>query len=197
MTNLSEKNIINGFLENNTCIIKKIYRECYPMIEKLVINTGGNTDQAKDIFQEALMVAIERIKSGQFILKCRFSTFIYAVSKKMWFQERRKSLRKKMTIERNVDMVEEPDEMDDSELRFKEIFERHFNELSKDCQRILKMHFNNIDISEIQEVMEYDNPHYAMDRKYRCKKSLIKRIISDPKFKSIKDEYSGKIRIIH
>lgn len=197
MTRLSEKTIINGFIGHNNDIIKKIYRECYPMIEKMVINTGGDAEQAEDVFQEAMIVAYARIMSGQFLLKCKFSTYIYAVSKKIWFQEKRRNSRKKMSIDETVDIVQEPDEIDDFEVQLKEIIERHFSELSKDCQRILKMHFNNINISEIQKVMGYDSSHYAMDRKYRCKKSLIKRIISDPKFNSIKNEYSGQIRIIH
>jgi len=197
MTKPAEKKIINGFLENNNRILNKIYDECFPMVEKMVINSGGIAAQAEDIFQEALLVTYGRILSGKFELDCKFSTYIYAVSKKMWYQEKRKNSRKKMTINESLDLVEEPENNNDFEELIKEIIKKHFHELSKNCQKILKMHFNNINISEIQKVMGYDSSHYTMDRKYRCKKSLIKRIMNDPKFNSIKNEYSGQVRFIH
>jgi RNA polymerase sigma factor (sigma-70 family) len=194
MNQLSEKQLINGFLEHNNRILKKFYDDCFPMIEKMVINTGGIIEQAEDVFQEALLVLYDKLLSGQFELKCKLTTYIYAVSKKIWLQEKRKNSRKKIRISEEFDTVQEPDYSEEVDDRIKDIFKYHFEQLSKDCQNILKMHFNKINISEIQRVMGYESTHYTMDRKYRCKKSLIKRIINDPKFNSIKNEYSGKIR---
>jgi len=160
------------------------------MIEKMIMNTGGLQEQAKDVFQEAIIIAFRKIQSGNFELQCKFSTYLYAVCKKIWLQEKRNLKKRSFMVEESVYMVEEPEYFDDHVSRLKEIIDKHFAELSSDCQKILRMHFNKVKIEEIQKVMGYESPHYAMDRKYRCKKSLIKRVINDPKFKSIKNEYS-------
>ena len=193
----SDNKLINSFLEHDSRELLKIYRECYPMVEKMILNTGGFTDQAEDIFQEAMIIVYRKIITGKFELTCKFSTYIYAICKKIWIQEKRKSKRKVTSIEDTIDIVEEPGYSEPDDQVLNEIVGKHFNELSKDCQKILKMHFNKVNISDIQKVMGYDSSHYAMDRKYRCKKSLIKRIINDPKFKSIKNDYSGEIRTLH
>jgi RNA polymerase sigma factor (sigma-70 family) len=195
---VSEDNkLIIGILENNNRILLKIYDECYPMVEKMVINTGGMPENAQDIFQDAMIVAYNRIVSGKFELTCKLSTYLYAVSKRLWIQEKRKNTRRRLSIDQAPDIVEEPANYEIQSSNLTEIISRHFMELSKDCQKILKMHLNKVNISKIQNVMGYDTAHYAMDRKYRCKKSLIKRIVNDPKFKSIKNEYSGEIRPLH
>ncbi len=194
MTESIEKILITGFIEHNSRIILKIYEDCFPMIEKMVMNSGGVSEQAEDIFQDAMIVAYRKIVSGKFELRCKFSTYLYAVSKKIWTQEKRKNRRRHVTLDSNTDLVEEPEYFfDENNLKQVEIIGKHFSELSPDCQKILKMHFNKVSICEIQRVMGYDSPHYAMDRKYRCKKSLMKRIMNDPKFKTITNEYSGQI----
>lgn len=93
------------------------------------------------------------------------------------------------------EMVEDSEPLiDEDEDRIKSLFYSHFKQLSNDCQKILMLHFNNTPIEEIQKIMNYQNSHYAMDRKYRCKKSLMQRIINDPNFKSVQNEYTGQIR---
>jgi hypothetical protein len=50
------------------------------------------------------------------------------------------------------------------------------------------MFFNNHSVDEIRKAMNYKDLHHAADRKYRCKKSLIRRITNDPLFKRLIDE---------
>jgi hypothetical protein len=72
--------------------------------------------------------------------------------------------------------------------RIHAIYEKHFSQLSSKCQKILRLHFNNASIEEISRIMGFTNHHYTMDRKYRCKKSLIKRIENDSEFKKLMNE---------
>jgi len=195
--NLSfDDKLVNGFLKHDSKVLLKIYEECYPMVEKMVVNSGGFRVHAEDIFQEAMIIAYRRIESGKFELKCKFSTYLYAVSKRLWIQEKRKKNGSSVSIEESGDMVEDNAFYDSYDEQVSGIIIRHFLDLSKDCQKILQMHFNKVTPADIQKVMGYRTLHHAIDRKYRCKRSLIKRIINDPKFKLIKNEYSGEIRSI-
>ena len=36
------------------------------MVQSLIINNSGSTDDAKDIFQEAMIVLYEKVRSGDF-----------------------------------------------------------------------------------------------------------------------------------
>lgn len=152
---------------------------------------------ARDIFQESLIIIYRKVSQGQLELHCKFSTYIYAVAKRLWFQERRK-IHSRLNHRNDFQEVAEEPEIPEYESRspVKELFFKHFEQLSKDCQKILIMHFNKARIEDIQREMNYSNPHYTMDRKYRCKKSLIQRILNDPNFKSIQNEYSEHIRTL-
>jgi len=190
MHQIPDKNIIQGILEHDRNIIHNAYNECFPLVERMVLNSGGDLAQAKDIFQDGWIIIYRKIKSGEFKLTCRFSTYLYAVCKKLWISEKKKRINRMKVTEDAQDFVEENDPiLSDEEDKSKQLFYRHFTQLSSDCQKILILHFNKTPIEEIQKIMNYQNSHYTMDRKYRCKKSLMLRITNDPNFKSVQNEY--------
>lgn len=187
----TDKDYLNGISEHNSQIIKKIYSECFPMIRKMIIKSGGDTEKAKDIFQDAIMMIYHKSRKGEIKLFCKFSTYLYGVSKKLWMQELKSKSRFILPLIKSVDVLEEPEYINEYRNSILKTFYKHFNELSEDCRKIIRMHFNMATIDEIHSIMGYSNKHHTIDRKYRCKRSLIKRIMNDPSFKNIKNEYAG------
>ena len=197
MDQIPDIKIIRGILEHKSRIIQQVYRECFPMVERMVINSGGDQEQAKDVFQDGWIIVYRKIVKGEIELTCKFSTFLYAICKRVWIQEKRKRITRMKLTPSESEIFEEPEPfVEDEQSKVKTLFNKHFNQLSKDCQTILILHINNAPIEEIQKIMNYQNPHYVMDRKYRCKRSLIQRIFNDPNFKSAKNEYSEQIRSV-
>ena len=68
---LYEQGLLNGLAEGDNRTIEIIYKDHYNMIQSLIINNNGSADDAKDIFQEALIVLYEKVRSGSFELNCQ------------------------------------------------------------------------------------------------------------------------------
>lgn len=158
------------------------------MIERMISNLGGDSSQAKDVFQEAMIIIFRKASSENLSLCCKFSTYFYSICKKIFIQELKSPANARNARIGLPDIVCEPDSGQGLDTLVYEIFEKHFNDLSESCQKILRLHFNKASIEEIRSIMGYNNAHHVMDRKYRCKRSLINRIVNDPKFKEIKNE---------
>ena len=190
MRTFSEDDIIKGIRNHNSEILNYVYDTYFPVIEGYIVHHNGGRDQAQDVFQEAMIVVFKKIKRNELQLSCKFGTYIYAVSKNVWMQERKKYQLHAEKLRQQPLLVNDPGLEDDPLLEghLKALFDKHFNELSKDCQEILNMSFNRYSIEEIRVKMNYKDLHHAADRKYRCKKSLIKRIVNDPLFKRLKNE---------
>lgn len=186
----SEKELILGIRNHDSAVLEYVYQTYLPVIEGFVIHHNGNRDQAKDLFQEAMFIAYKKIREGELELTCKFGTYLYAICKKVWLQERKKYKLHAEKLRQQPLMVNDPGPDEDPLLQkhLTELFNKHFNELSKDCQKILTMSYSNHTVEEIRDSMNYKDLHHAADRKYRCKKSLIKRIINDPLFKRLKNE---------
>lgn len=187
MTRYTDDQIINGILQKDQVVIRFVYREYSGMIERMVINKGGDAERAKDIFQEAMLVIYTRLTRGELKLTCAFSTYLYAVSKNLWFHAVRKE--KEYLVEdfpESAGISESgPDEYHSE--KFTELFWHHFSRMSDDCKKLLELHFMKTPLHDIMRLMGYSSEHYTADRKYKCKKSLIKRIRTDPAFKKVKD----------
>lgn len=186
----SNDDLIRGIRNHDSSILRYVYETYYPIIEGYIVHNQGSCDQARDIFQDAMIIVYNRIKSDKLELSCKFGTYLYAICKNIWIQERKKYLQRAEKLRHQPLMVNDPGPADDPLLQnhLTNLFNKHFEDLSKDCQKILSMYFNNFSVEDIRAAMNYKDLHHTADRKYRCKKSLINRIVNDPLFKRLKDE---------
>ncbi|HYW96557.1 MAG TPA: sigma-70 family RNA polymerase sigma factor [Bacteroidales bacterium] len=188
MKKFTDKEIIEGIRNEDHNVLSFVYSEWYPMIEKMVVNMGGRDDDAKDVFQDAMLIIYRKISSEGLYLSCKFSTYIYSISHKLWLQELKSAEKQNFRYEKPEDMVCEPEPVPLDQNRLLDVVERHLSALSTDCQKILRLHFKKSDVKQIRKLMGYRTTHHAMDRKYRCKQSLINRILKDPDFIELRDE---------
>ncbi len=182
--------VIQGIRHHDSPVLQYVYDTYYPIIESYIIHNQGTREQARDIFQEAMIVVYKKIRADQLELSCRFGTYLYAVCKNMWIQERKKYLLRARKLKQQTLEVNDPGPSEDPLLQehLSRLFNTHFADLSEDCQKILSMYFNHFSVEDIRAAMNYKDLHHTADRKYRCKKSLIKRIVNDPLFKKLKNE---------
>ena len=185
---LPDKKIVDGIASNNSKVLNQVYREMLPYVESYVVQNGGTKDQTPDVFQEAMIIICAKIRSGTLQLHCKFSTYLIAVCKKVWIQERKKQISrlKKMneiafvSEQQETYAREETDEM-------KELFYKHFNKMGTTCRMILKLYINGATIEDIRKTMGFKNVHQTSDKKYRCIKALIASIKNDPKFRKFRN----------
>ena len=102
-TNDYEKALLEGLAANDTNAIETIYRENYSAIKAFIVNNNGYPDDARDIFQEAMIVLFEKAKSSSFILTCQLQTYLYSVCRRLWL----KKLQKQNRFNPSVESVQE------------------------------------------------------------------------------------------
>ena len=61
-----------------------LYERNYDLITKYVLNNNGDIDQAKDIFQNVMVVFYENLVSGKYEHNAKISTYLYQVAKNLW-----------------------------------------------------------------------------------------------------------------
>ena len=78
--------MLKGLLQNKREAIETIYKQHYNIVQSLILNNSGNTEEAEDIFQEAHIVSYEKVKSGSFELNCQIKTYLYSVCRRLWLK---------------------------------------------------------------------------------------------------------------
>jgi DNA-directed RNA polymerase specialized sigma24 family protein len=88
-----EKALLKAVGSNDKDAIESVYKENYALIQYFVINNNGTEDDARDIFQEAMMVFYEKAKSPDFELTCQIKTYLYSVARRLWLKKLKRRLR--------------------------------------------------------------------------------------------------------
>ena len=98
--------LIKGIKMHESPILQYVYDTYYPIIEGYIIHNQGSREQARDIFQDAMMVVYKKIRADQLELTCKFGTYLYAICKNMWIQERKKYLLRTEKLKQKPLMVQ-------------------------------------------------------------------------------------------
>ncbi len=178
---------IKGLQEKDPSVLQAIYKDFAPRIERYILRTGGTSDDAQDVFQDALMVIYHKVKDDDFVLTSQFYTYLYSVCHFIWDRKRKKMSNNTVTIPDdnrliNVDKVEQ-----DIILRERHnVFRENFKKLGTFCQQLLQHFFDSKSMKEIARLMDFKNEHTARNRKYRCQKKLEDLVQADERYKELK-----------
>jgi RNA polymerase sigma factor (sigma-70 family) len=188
--NYSEKELVRGIINENNDVILYIYNNSFRPVRNMITRNSGSEEDARDIFQDSLIILYKKLKARSLKLRCSVSTFLYSIARLLWLKELRA---RGMGSERIDDYDGCPDEENNITRIYEEnerlkFYRRIFDQLSEDCRKILKMVMNSYTIAEITSIMGYSSEQHTKNRRYRCKKALINRIIQSPEYYELKNE---------
>ena len=173
----NENALLQGLARNDRKSVETIYRDNYNMVQILVINNNGSAEEAKDIFQEAMIVLYEKARSGTFELNCQLKTYVYSVSKRLWLKRLQQLNRYSGTIE-NLDgtiPVEEEVELHEKRNAEFEMMNKAIGSLGEPCKSLLEAYYlQKRKMQEIAVSFGYTNADNAKNQKYKCLMRLKK-----------------------
>jgi RNA polymerase sigma factor (sigma-70 family) len=172
----NDKVLLKGLAKNDRKAIETIYKENYNMVQALIINNNGSSDDAKDIFQEALIVLYEKVQSGQFELHCQIKTYIYSVARRLWLKRLLHQNRFSIgdSHETTVVVDEDLEAHEDRDNEFATM-EKAMNALGEPCKSLLEaFYLEKKGMQEIAANFGYTNADNAKNQKYKCLMRLKK-----------------------
>jgi RNA polymerase sigma factor (sigma-70 family) len=166
--------VIEKIKKGDQTAVEYLYKQYYRMMVNFVLKNNGTEEEAKDVYQDALIVFWEKVASGDFVLSSKISTYLYSVTSNLW----RKELVRKGRLVSN----------DDSDIAVN----LHFGEneqvkaihkciakLSETCQKVLSLYyFDRSSMAEIAEKLDFASSDTAKTKKYKCKKELDSMVLS-------------------
>lgn len=69
--------------------IKQLYKE-FPKVKTNIISSGGDSEIAQEIFNDSLLILIEKVSDPKFELSSKLTTYLYGIARFLWKNEARK-----------------------------------------------------------------------------------------------------------
>lgn len=177
-----ERELLQGLAAHDTEAIERIYRDNFELIQVYIIKNSGFADDARDIFQEAMVVLYEKSRSDAFQLNCQIRTFLYAVCRRLWLKRIQKEKRNYASaLDINQASVPVEDELEKHEERNRELdlLEDALNKIGEPCKSLLEaFYIQKKTMPEIADAFGYTNADNAKTQKYKCLVRLKKLFFS-------------------
>lgn len=101
----SEKNkrrnnarIIGGIIDGDQEVYNELYEFEFPKVVRLISRYSGNQEIAQDVFQDAIIILIEKVYTKKLDLTSSVKTYLYSICKFLWMDQLRKNTREKQMI---------------------------------------------------------------------------------------------------
>lgn len=169
--------IVSEIRLKNDRVLRELYQMHFPMIRRMVVGNSGSEQEAKDIYQDAVIAFYERCQQPDFRLTCKISTYLYAVSRRLWLKrlgEKKWTPMAIHEIEPFEGMEAEMAKVDDHEVSVATMQEA-LSQLGEPCSSIiLDFYFNKSSMEDIAGKFGYTNTDTAKNQKYKCLQRLKK-----------------------
>ncbi len=164
---MNEKDLFERIQKGDEKALEFIYKKYYRMMTKLVITNSGTEEEARDVYQDALVVFWQKARSGNLVLTSKMSTYIYSICQNLW----RKELDRKKRLSSEEKDSSESMDLDSPERE--KIIAKCLDQLGETCRKVLMFYyFDEMSMQEIAEKLGFANTDTAKTKKYKCKQKL-------------------------
>jgi len=147
-------------------LFMSLYKKAFPVVARYVSKMGGSFDEAKDIFQDALVIYYEKSVSEAIVLHANEQAYLLGIAKHLWAKKFKENLHQ-VSIEAYDD---EPKFMEDEGLEPSSIKVLHYLETAgQKCMDLLKaFYYDKLPVNAIARLFGYSGEHSASVQKYKC-----------------------------
>ena len=173
----SEQELLSAIRLGDERALGVVYKMYFPMVLHFITHNTGSEQEAKDVYQEAIMIFYENLQNPAFELSCKVKTYLYSVSRRLWLKkltQKNRYVGKVDDFESFVPFVKDEIDADDQDAQFKAMNEA-LSQLGEPCRTILEDFFiNEFSMQQITDKMGYTNTDNAKNQKYKCLMRLKK-----------------------
>jgi RNA polymerase sigma factor (sigma-70 family) len=179
----TEQQLLAALAAGERTATEHIYQQNYHIVNGWLIKHGGAPADNADLFQEAMVVLFGKAQDSEFRLTCSIGTYLFAISKYLWYKKLQKQNREPVFLPDNTEAEDgESGIAYEDDINVHHERETHYEQLNaaldqigEPCRSLLKAFYHqDKNMQEIAADFGYTNPDNAKNQKYKCLARLRK-----------------------
>ncbi|UOE51057.1 sigma-70 family RNA polymerase sigma factor [Mucilaginibacter sp. SMC90] len=156
--------VFDGPAAQREKLIASLYKSAFPAVAKYVSKMGGSFDDAKDVFQDALVIYYEKAVNGGLFLNTGEKAYLLGIAKHLWFKKFRDGSNNLPFDSCEFDIADEADEQPSANKLM------HYLETAgKKCMELLSaFYYHKLTMKEAASLFGYAGERSATVQKYKC-----------------------------
>lgn len=178
----TEQELLAELAAGNRAATEEVYNRHYPVITRWIQKNGGTIPDAADVYQEAIVVLYEKAQNEGFRLSCKIGTYLFAVSKNLWYKKVQKLQKEPGNLPDGAGQDGRTDWAYEDDIKAHQEREIYYSQLNsaldqigEPCSSLLKAFYqHDKSMQEIATEFGYTNTDNAKTQKYKCLNRLRK-----------------------
>lgn len=169
---MADHNFFNSTAVERERLFMQLYKKAFRAVAKYVSKMGGTFDEAKDIFQDALVIYYEKLVNASIALHTNEQAYLLGIAKHLWAKKFRENVQH-VPLDFNHD-----DFMDDTVAQPSSAKLLNYLETAgQKCMEMLRaFYYDNLPVNKITELFGYSGVRSATVQKYKCMEKVRETI---------------------
>jgi len=169
---MAQQNTFGYTAANREKAFITLYKQAFPAVAKYVSKMGGSFDEAKDVFQDALVVYYERSTANAFELKTDEKAYLFGIAKNLWAKKFREIVLHAPLDGYDMNFVDEEDVQPSAGKLMS-----YLATAGQKCMEMLKaFYYDNLPVKTIAELFGFSGERSATVQKYKCMEKVRETI---------------------
>lgn len=142
-----------------------LYQKVFPAVAKYVAKCGGSFEEAKDVFQDALVSYYEKSRSADMTVNSSEGSYIYGISRYLWirrYKEGNQTTRLDDSYAAHIAVETTLPVAEDKLLNFLET-------AGKRCMELLRaFYYDQLSMTRVAQLFGFSGTRSATVQKYKC-----------------------------
>ena len=162
---MTQTMVIEDVAAERKALFIHLYQRAFPLVAKYVSQMGGSFDEAKDVFQDALVIYYEKLATSGVVLEHSERSYILGIAKHLWAKKTRQVRRHSILDDSLAGIaVEELTAVSSTEKLLDLLYAS-----GQKCMELLRaFYYDKQPMSKIAGLFGFSNVRSATVQKYKC-----------------------------
>jgi DNA-directed RNA polymerase specialized sigma24 family protein len=161
-------------IERKTLFIQ-LYQQAFPLVAKYVREMGGSFEEAKDIFQDALVIYYEKIAAAGVQLQYSERSYILGIAKHCWAKKNKLNNRYTALPDSLDGIAQEPGNTTTATNKLLDLLQAS----GKKCMELLRaFYYDKLPMHKMAALFGFSSERSATVQKYKCLEK-VRDIVKD------------------
>jgi len=162
--------------DDTSTLIEQLYLEAFPSVARFVRSAGGDEEEARDVFQDALIIFYEKLAAKNVLFEVSRKAYLLGICKHLWLRKAR-AKNSEVHLETweqliNVPELSNPQPSATKLLALLEV-------AGQKCLNLLKsFYYDRLNIRQIASEYGFGSERSATVQKYKCLEKVRNEIKS-------------------
>lgn len=146
-------------------LFMQLYQQAFPLVAKYVREMGGSFDEAKDVFQDALVIYYEKLVTAPVELQHSERAYILGIARHIWSKKNKQNSRLTTLDDSLAGIAEEPASTDSATNKLLDLLHTS----GQKCMELLRaFYYDKLPMRRIAGLFSFSSERSATVQKYKC-----------------------------